>query len=92
MDEGSLHRRQACTERQLAELAAKVDELEARIAKLEAPVERDRHLRQHELDQQLIDEARGLAQVDRAVASFRRRQRDDDWPSFQIPPSTRRAA
>jgi hypothetical protein len=78
--------------RQLAELTARVDELEARIAQLEAPVETDRQHRQREIDQKLIGEARALAQVDRVVRGYHRRLRENDWPTFQIPPAARRAA
>jgi hypothetical protein len=92
MEDASLPSRQKRTERQrvdrvLADVIARLDELDGRLGRLEAPVEADRQRQQDELDRDLIDGVRGLFEVDRAVAEFRRRQRDDDWPSFQIPPA-----
>jgi hypothetical protein len=84
MEDASLPSRQARTERQrvdrvLADIVTRLDELEARLGRLEEPVERDRHLRQHELDQQLIGDVRSLAQIDRAVRGYRRRLATGDF-------------
>jgi hypothetical protein len=81
---------------QTAQLEERVDAVERDIASaverltaVEQPIARSSLARQKDLDYQLMRGVRSCVQIDRAVREYHRRQRENDWPTFEPPASVR---